>query len=137
MSLALTLLKAGNDPAQITVKLALRKALLGCDSVLDVGCGTAANLRNLGVARCFGIEGYRPAYEEARRLNTQDEILLGDVRELTRHFRPGQFDACIALDVIEHLTKPEGIKLMQDMEKIATKKEPESNIIKVPHLVAR
>ena len=122
ISLALGLLKAGHDPAQIVVKLALRKALLGCESVLDVGCGAAPNLRNLGVARCVGIEGYLSAVEEAQRRKTQDEIIHGDVRELSRHFSPGQFDACIALDVIEHLTKPDGIKLMEQMEKIATKK---------------
>ena len=121
-SLALTLLKAGSDPAQILVKLALLKALLGCGSVLDVGCGAAPNLRQLGVSHCVGIEGYRPAFEEAQRRKTQDEIVHGDVRELTRHFRPGQFDACIALDVIEHLTKPDGMKLMQAMEVIAAKK---------------
>jgi hypothetical protein len=35
-SLTLELLKQKSDPAEIVVKLALRKALLGCESVLDV-----------------------------------------------------------------------------------------------------
>jgi SAM-dependent methyltransferase len=120
--LALTLLKHGADPSQIQIKLALRKALLGCNSVLDVGCGSAPTLRQLGVAHCVGLEGYQPAVEEARRRNTQDEIIHGNAGDLTRLFQPRQFDACIAMDVIEHLPKEAGLKLMRDMELIAKKK---------------
>jgi SAM-dependent methyltransferase len=122
ISLILSLLKHGTDPGQILVKLALRKALLGCQTVLDVGCGPAPTLRQLGVSRCVGLEGYRPAFEDAKRQNTQDEIICGDVRHLASHFKPGQFDACIAMDVIEHLSKEDGLKLMRDMELIAKKK---------------
>jgi SAM-dependent methyltransferase len=121
-NLALLLLKQGADPSQIQVKLALRKALLGCKTVLDVGCGTAPTLRQLGVPRCVGLEGYRPSFEEAQRNQTQDEMIFGDVRNLASHFNPGQFDACIAIDVIEHLPKEDGLKLMRDMERIAKSK---------------
>ena len=120
--LTLDLLKQGADPAQILVKLALRKALVGCSSVLDVGCGFSPLLRQLGVSHAAGIEGYQPAFEKAQQLKTHDQIVLGDVRELLRHFSEGQFDACIAMDVIEHLPKEDGLRLMHDMEKIAKKK---------------
>ena len=121
-NLTLSLLKQGADPGQILVKLALRKALLGCQSVLDIGCGTAPTLRQLGVPHCVGLEGYQPDFEKAQRLNTQDEIICGDLRHLTQHFKPGQFDACIAMDVIEHLPKEDGLKLMREMELVAKKK---------------
>jgi hypothetical protein len=78
-------------------------------------------LRQRGIS-CVGIDGYQPALDEAKRLNTQDELVHGDVGGLTRLFRPGQFDACIAMDVIEHLSKEDGLKLMADMELIARKK---------------
>ena len=122
INLTWSLLMQSADPGQIQVKLALRKALSGCQAVLDVGCGSALTLRQLEVPHCVGIEGYRPEFEKARSLNTQDELVFGDVRELTSHFKPGQFDACIAMDVIEHLTKADGLKLMRDMELIAKKK---------------
>ena len=121
-SLAWELLTQGADPAQMIVKLALRKALLGCQSVLDVGCGSSPVMRQIGLPRLVGIEGYEPAIEQARRLNTHDEIVQGDVRELARYFRPGQFDACVGLDVIEHLAKEDGLKMMKAMETIAAKK---------------
>jgi len=122
INLTLSLLKQGADPGQIQVKLALRKVLLGCQTVLDVGCGSAPTLRQLEVPHCVGLDGYRPDFEKARSLNTQDELIFGDVRELTTLFKPGQFDACIAMDVIEHMPKEDGLKLMRDMELIAKKK---------------
>jgi SAM-dependent methyltransferase len=121
-NLTLSQLKNGADPSQILVKLAIRKALLGCKTVLDVGCGTSVISRELGVSHCVGIEGFRPTFEDALRLKTQDEIICGDIRNLTDYFKPGQFDACVALDVIEHLPKEEGLKLIRDMESIAKKK---------------
>ncbi|HUA67364.1 MAG TPA: class I SAM-dependent methyltransferase [Candidatus Saccharimonadales bacterium] len=122
MHLVATLLNNGADPSQILIKMALRRALQECQSVLDVGCGFAPTLRQLGVPHCVGLEGYQPAVEEARRRKTQDEIIHGNAGDLTRHFQPGQFDACIAMDVIEHLPKEAGLKLMRDMELIARKK---------------
>lgn len=122
VSLAVALLKAGEDPNQILVKLALRKALLGCESVLDIGCGASMTMRNLGVPKPVGAEGYGPSVEKARANKTHDEIVQCDVSQLSTHFKPSQFDACVALDVIEHLKKPDGLTLMEDMERIAKKR---------------
>ena len=121
-TLTLGLLQQKCDPAEIVVKWALRKALLGCQSVLDVGCGASPTMRQLGVPHPLGIDGYKPSVDRAKQNNTHDEMVHGDVRELDRYFRPRQFDACIALDVIEHLTKPDGVKLMKQMEGIAAKR---------------
>jgi SAM-dependent methyltransferase len=121
-SLIITLLKRGFDPNAILLRLALRKSLLGCNSVLDVGCGVCGKLRELGASNTTGFEGYQPDFEEAKRRKTHDQMIQGDARNLANYFQPKQFDACIALDVVEHFTKDGGIKLMQDMEKLARKK---------------
>ncbi|HAO77669.1 MAG TPA: SAM-dependent methyltransferase [Verrucomicrobia subdivision 3 bacterium] len=122
IGLTTTALKAGHDPNQILIKLALREALLGCESVLDVGCGISPTMRQLGISQTVGAEGYAPSFMEAKRQNTHDQLVQCDVRELSKQFQPRQFDACVALDVIEHLTKPDGLKLIADMEKIARKR---------------
>ena len=121
-TLTFELLRQKCDPAEVVVKLALRKALLGCESVLDVGCGASPTMRQLGVPRAVGIDGYKPSVEQAKRAGTHDEMIHGDVRELDQYFHPQQFDACVALDVIEHLVKDNGLKLIQAMERIAAKK---------------
>jgi len=120
--LTFELLKSGYDPSQIAVKLALRKALEGCQSVLDVGCGAAPTMRQLGVPRSVGFEGYQPSIDLAKKLNTHDEMIKGDLRDLNAQFQPKQFDAVIAMDVIEHVVKEDGLQLMKDMERIATKR---------------
>jgi len=116
------LLKQGLDPAQILTRLAFRKALAGSDKVLEVGCGKTPNMKWLGIQNSTGIDGYAPYLEEARKEKLHAELILGDVRELDRYFKPGQFDTVVALDVIEHLTKEDGLKMMQSMEKIASRK---------------
>jgi hypothetical protein len=116
------LFRAGHDPNQILVKLALREALLGCESVLDVGCGVSTTMRELGISQTVGAEGYEPSFMGAKRQKTHDRLMQCDIRELSKHFQPRQFDACVALDVIEHLAKPDGMKLIADMEKIAKKR---------------
>jgi hypothetical protein len=111
------------DPAQILVRLAIRRALVGCASALDVGCGSKSwTLRDLELSNTAGIEAYEPAFLEARRLNTHDHLVLGDARDLVRWFKPRQFDACIAIDLIEHLNKEDGLRLMRQMEQIALKR---------------
>jgi len=121
-SLTFLLLKQGFDPGAIATRLALRHALEDCENVLDVGCGCSMNLRWLGVKHPVGIEAHQPSCEKAKQQNTHDELVHGDVRELDQYFQSGQFDACIALDVIEHLTKEDGIKLIEQMERISRHK---------------
>lgn len=112
----------GVAPSQMATLFQVRKALGGCDSALDVGCGPDSALSLLGFPRLVGIEGYAPDVEKARANQTHHDLVLGDVRCLDQYFRPGQFDACVALDVIEHLPKEDGIKLAQAMERIARRK---------------
>lgn len=89
LSLIVTLLKEKYDPNQVLVELALRRALLGCDSVLDIGCGSSLAMRYLGVPHTVGVEGYLPSCEEARRKKTHDQIVHDDVATSTAIFDHG------------------------------------------------
>jgi hypothetical protein len=122
ISLSWTLLRNGFEPNSIVTLLELRHVLKGCNSVLDVGCGSSSSLRHFGFKSLTGIEGYLPDAEKARKNGTHDELLHGDVRFLDKIFQPGQFDACVAMDVIEHLTKEDGMRLIRAMERSASKK---------------
>ena len=122
LDLIFHLARAGCDPNQMLVKLGLREALLGCTSVLDVGSGVSHTLRQLDVEHAVGAEGYLPSLELAKSQNTHDDYVPCDVRRLSDHFQPGQYDACIALDLIEHLDKKGGLKLIADMERIARRR---------------
>ena len=114
--------RAGFDPAQILVMLELRAALAGCSSVLDVGCGPNSPLQHFGLPRLIGLEGWPPSAETARKNRTHHDLILGDLRDLDRLVQPGQFEACVALDVIEHLNKEHGLKFLQSLERGAARK---------------
>ncbi len=121
-NLARELRRLGCDPLQIITSVEISKALHDCENILDIGCGPASPLRLMGFKHLVGIEGYAPSCEAARAAQTHDEIVLGDVRYVEKYFEPGQFDACVALDLIEHLTKEDGRKLISSMERMASKR---------------
>lgn len=100
----------------------LRTELRECQTVLDVGCGNASPLRFLTGGHLTGVDGYAPALEQARTSGTHDDYVLADVKRLSEHFSPQQFDACVALDVIEHLSKEDGWRMAQAMETLARKR---------------
>ena len=100
----------------------IAKALRGCSTCLDVGCGGGSPLRLIGVDYLAGVDGHAPSIEEARRNKTHNELHLADVLTIGAHFAARRFDACIALDLIEHLTKEDGHRLLKDMETIASRR---------------
>jgi len=71
---------------------------------------------------CVGIEKYKPDLEVAQQSQTHDEFYELDALSCKEHFGENKFDVCVAFDVIEHLTKKDGLKLLADMEKMATKR---------------
>jgi hypothetical protein len=73
-------------------------------------------------AETLGLDGYAPSLEEARKTGTHNEFLLGDVRKLDELLPSRRFDACVALDVIEHLPKEDGWRMLEQMEKVALRK---------------
>lgn len=114
--------EARSTPSLALLVRELRRALKGCNSVLDVGCGSRSPLRLVRASHTTGIDGYQPALDEARSGGTHDDFAFGDVKDIGKVFVDRRFDACIALDVIEHLTKEDGWKMLETMERLATKR---------------
>lgn len=100
----------------------MRKALEDCRTCLDIGCGGDSPVRHLKFAYSVGVDGYEPLLQQARAHRTHDEFVSCNATDLESRFSPKQFDCCVALDLIEHLSKESGLKLIKDMERIASKK---------------
>jgi SAM-dependent methyltransferase len=99
------------------------KHLKGCKTVLDVGCGNNSPLRFLNKKyRIVGVDNYQKALDESRQKAIHDKYYKLDIKKLSNKFKKNSFDAVVALDVIEHLKKNEGYKLLKDMENAARKK---------------
>jgi hypothetical protein len=111
-----------HNPTLIALVREVRQALRGCRTVLDLGCGPNSPVRYLHTAHTLGVDGYGPALAEAQARGTHDEYAAGDVKAVRTLMAGRQFDGCVALDVIEHLSKADGWRLLEDMEQLATKR---------------
>lgn len=101
----------------------LRKHLTNMTSVLDIGCGARSPLG--GIPKTFhavGADIFNESIAKSKKLHIHDEYIQGDVMDIAKIVKPKSFDAVIALDLIEHLTKKQGERLLTIMESIARKK---------------
>lgn len=102
---------------------ALERELKGMESVLDVGCGSNSPLAQ--VKKTFysvGIDIFKPSIKKSKKVKIHDDYKIGDILKIDTFFKPKSFDAVLALDIIEHLSKKDGRKLLALMEKLAKKK---------------
>jgi len=98
----------------------IKRELESCETVLDLGCGRNSSLQHCSVPYSLGVEIFKHYLEESRRKGIHTEYVKADVRKI--EFKPCSFDAILALDVLEHLTKEEGLILIKKMENWARKK---------------
>ena len=101
----------------------LSQTLKDCESVLDVGCGSSSQLSHLN--RHFytvGIDAFAPNIEKSKQDHVHNECYVMDALDMDKHFAPNSFDCVMAIEIIEHLTKEDGLKMLKMMEKIARKK---------------
>ena len=105
----------------------LEKEVLGsgCQTLLDIGCGSNSPIKwfSSKLMHSVGIDAHEPSLEKSREQQIHHEYKnIGDLLSLDRIFPPKSFDVCLASDLIEHLSKEDGQKLIAIMEKLAKKK---------------
>jgi len=95
-----------------------------CRSLLDVGCGGDSPIQvfsnRLEVA--VGVDLHRPSLDVARARRTHTAYEELDLLNIRERFGPRSFDAVMALDVIEHFERSEGLLLLELMEQVARKR---------------
>ncbi len=101
---------------------AMRRELSGCRSVLDLGCGGLSPTSLLRIEQSTAVDGFAPLLEAALKNHTHTEYHCADVRTIDTIFQPKQFDCCVALDLIEHLSTEDGLALIRSMGKLARRK---------------
>ena len=98
----------------------LKRGLADCDTVLDLGCGYNSPIQYCDVPFSVGVELHDPYLEESKKKGLHNEYIKADIRKM--ELKPKSFDAVIAIDLLEHLTKQEGYTLIKKMETWARKK---------------
>ena len=86
-----------------------------------MGCGTSSPLAEGRdrFERLVGVDAFPEAIEASRTRGSHDELIELDVRRLDEQFAPRSFDAVVAIDLLEHLERTEGLELLAGMERVA------------------
>ena len=91
---------------------------------MDLGCGADSPLGRFSVLLSYslGVERFEPYLVKSQAGKKHAEYLAADILTACRNFKDNSFDCVLALDVIEHFKKEEGLKILIEMERIAAKK---------------
>ena len=98
----------------------LERAIGNPKTVLDVGCGYPSPIR--WFSRKFysvGVDAFEPSIVKSRAEGIHNDYIKANVLEIGAKVKPKSFDCVVALDLIEHLEKEDGFKLLEMMETIA------------------
>lgn len=98
----------------------LKRELFEYNTVLDLGCGPNSPIQYCNISFSVGVELFEPYLQESKKKHIHDKYINADIGKI--EFKTKSFDAVIALDVLEHLTKEEGLSLIKKMEKWSKKK---------------
>lgn len=101
----------------------LKKVAADCKNLLDLGCGSSSPVKFLDPKILKeGVEIYEPYLKQSKKEKIHHRYHQANVLQIDKMFKAGSFDCVLAGDLIEHLTKSEGLGLIKMMERIAKKK---------------
>jgi SAM-dependent methyltransferase len=103
----------------------LEKEIIGsCQTLLDVGCGANSPIKRFSgkLQYSVGVDIFEPSVIVSQGANIHTEYRVMDTLQIGSHFQERSFDCVLASDLIEHLSKEDGLRLIAMMEKIARKK---------------
>lgn len=101
----------------------LEKAIGDCKTLLDLGCGYPSPIRAFSKKYfSVGVDLFEPDIEKSKKEGIHNKYVELGVMEIGRHFKEDSFECVLASDLLEHLDKEDGERLITTMENIASKK---------------
>jgi len=95
-------------------------------TLLDVGCGRGGNIlvvkrqRTHAGIKVVGFDMFKPYVCECVELGVYDNLMICDAKHMPFNLECS-FDVVLCSEVIEHMTKKEGVKLLENVEKLASR----------------
>ena len=124
------------DFLRLKDKALLLLGQIGGKRVLDLGCAEGASMVYCGLqgAEVFGIDldpaVIATANERLRRFGIRGEAIVGDASRMP--YPTDHFDAIISNDFLEHLLRPEKVRVLQEARRVLRPGAP--LVIKTPNL---
>ncbi len=88
-----------------------------CKTLLDVGCGYDSPIQHFSRRiHSTGVDAYLPSIRKSQARKIHNDYYVMDFSEIPTRFKAIRFDCIIALDVLEHLMKEDGEKLLKFIE---------------------
>lgn len=104
-------------------KTELRHVVGDCKSLLDVGCGKDSPIRSFAQnLHAVGVDVFAPALEQSKENNIHSEYYQMNVMDIGDRFQESSFECVLASDLVEHLDKKDGLRLLDMMEHIASRR---------------
>lgn len=104
----------------------LRSSIGNAKTILDLGCGDGSLMELLCKDRNWqitGIDIYKKATESARKRNIYIKVIRGDLLNTIRKDNlKSKYDVVFFSQVIEHVTRSQGEKILSEIEKLAKKR---------------
>jgi predicted TPR repeat methyltransferase len=103
----------------------LKNEIVGsCQTLLDVGCGTNSLVSRFSnqLSYTVGVDCFAPSLRASRTSGIHRDYVQMNALDVGAYFGNESFDCVLASDVIEHLSKRDGWKLLAAMERIARRK---------------
>lgn len=101
----------------------IEKSVSGCETLLDIGCGTDSPVRAFSDrVICTGVDVYKPSLDISKKKGIHAKYVLSSALDLDKKFKEKSFDCVFACEIIEHMTKHDGRRLIKIMERLARKK---------------
>jgi len=96
---------------------------LDIKSALDVGCGRGLLGCLLRIyrepTRLVAVDVFKPYLDFVKKLGIYNSVLQLDVSKSKLPFEEKEFDIAFCLEVIEHLRKEEGLRLLNELERVS------------------
>ena len=112
------------SPLDVVYLVELKKHINHCSTIIDLGCGPRSPLRKIKKEETYalGVDIFEKYIEISKKRKIHDDYLLLNILNIDDKISPKSYDCVLLLDVLEHLTILDGIKLIKTIEKIARKK---------------
>jgi hypothetical protein len=99
----------------------LEIAIGPCNTLLDLGCGSNSPIQFLHKKiYSVGVDAFEPSIEKSKQKGIHDEYHVMNINHADEFFTARSFECVLATEVIEHLTRPEGRRLLDVMERLSS-----------------